>query len=247
MIASLGMYDRPETADAHDALWQGIASRLPDAPAQLDRDADMWSVWQSSELLLSQTCGLPYRARLHDQVTLVGTPHYDLPDCAPGQYFSVLVAHKDRAGDDIAAFDGARFAYNEALSQSGWAAPLAYLAKHKLRPGPLVQTGAHRNSAIAVAEGQADFAALDAVTWALITRHDDFASTLTVIAKTDPTPGLPLITGAGRDKTPIFEAVHSAISDLAPRHRDALFLKSLVAIPKEDYLAQPIPPHPDSL
>ena len=247
MIASLGMYDRPETADAHDAFWQGIASRLPDAPAQLDRDAGMWSVWQSPDLLLSQTCGLPYRARLHDQVTLVGTPHYDLPDCAPGHYYSVLVAHKDRAGDDIAAFDGARFAYNEALSQSGWAAPLAYLAKHALRPGPLVQTGAHRNSAIAVAEGQADFAALDAVTWALITRHDDFASTLTVITKTDPTPGLPLITAAGRDSAPIFEAVYSAISDLAPHHRDALLLKSLVAIPKEDYLAQPIPPHPDSL
>jgi hypothetical protein len=81
----------------------------------------------------------------------------------------------------------------------------------------------------------------------LITRHDDFASTLTVITKTDPTPGLPLITAAGRDSAPIFEAVYSAISDLAPHHRDALLLKSLVAIPKEDYLAQPIPPHPDSL
>lgn len=244
MIAALPMYDRPETADANDRLWQAIRARLGLGPDHLTRERDLWEIWQAPDLLLAQTCGYPYRARLHGHVTLVGTPDYGLPDCPPGYYCSVLVARADDPRQTLGDFDGASFAYNEALSQSGWAAPAAHMAAHGLSFGRLLETGAHRASARAVAEGHADLAALDAVTWALIQRHDSFAHELRAIDRTTPTPGLPLITARGTDPAPLFAATAAAIADLSPGDRDTLLLRGLVAIPAAAYLALPIPAAP---
>ncbi len=98
MIASLPMYDRPSTRAANDRLWQGIRDRLrvagQPAPEALTRSGSPWDHWQHPELILSQTCGLPYRAQLVGQVTLIASPVHDL-DCPPGHYFSVIVARAD--------------------------------------------------------------------------------------------------------------------------------------------------------
>lgn len=245
MITALGMYDRPETAAANDVLWSAIQQNLGYGPQDLTRDQDFWDIWQSPDLLLAQTCGLPYRAKLHDKVTLVGSPIYDIPECPAGHYYSVLVAHRTGA-DEHSDFNGCTFAYNEALSQSGWAAPTKALLEGGIKPGRLLETGAHRASAIAVAEGRADFAGLDVVTWQLIQRHDAFAKDLKVIAKTEPTPVLPLITAQNRDPAPLFHAVEAAIASVPEATRDALFLRGIAKVPKADYLAQPIPVPPES-
>ena len=119
----LGMYDMPEIQAANDRYWQAIRDRLGYGPASLSRDLDYWEMWQSPDLLLGQTCGMPYRTRLHDKVTLIGTPDFGLPDCPPGYYQSVIVARSEDTRDTLQDFDGARFAYNENMSQSGWAGP----------------------------------------------------------------------------------------------------------------------------
>jgi hypothetical protein len=177
MIASLPMYDRPETAGANDRLWAGVARALAArgiaAPAALDRTTGMWEAWLSPDLLLSQTCGLPYRTRLHGQVALVATPVYDLPGTPPGHYHSVLVARRDDARRRFADFDGATLAYNDADSQSGWAAPMGRGGRSRDRLRRTLATGAHRASARAVAEGTADIAAIDALTWRMIRRWDE--------------------------------------------------------------------------
>lgn len=246
MIAALTMYDMPHLRGATDRLWQGIRSALGDGPETLTRGADPWGIWQAETLLLAQTCGLPFRARLHDRVTLVGTPDYGVAGCAPGFYRSVIVV---REGDGIAdprALDGRRMAYNEALSQSGWAAPQRWMRAEGLAPGAWLCTGAHAASARAVAEGRADFAALDAVTYTLLQEAGE-VSGLRVLARTEPTPGLPLITARGRDPRPLFEAVSEAIAALAPEDARALHLKGLVAIDKARYMALPLPePPPDN-
>ena len=94
MIASLSMYDRPETAAANDRLWGRIREILGFGPAQLDRETPDWDAWLDEGLLLSQTCGLPYRSRLHDKVQLIATPDYGLDGAAPGYYYSVFVARR---------------------------------------------------------------------------------------------------------------------------------------------------------
>ena len=242
MIATLPMYDRPETQAANDIFWTAIRTELGHGPGALTRAADLWPLWCAPDLLLGQTCGLPYRTRLHDRVQLVGTPDYGITGCPPGHYRSLFITRDATA--TLSGLNGHRFAYNEPLSQSGWAAPALHMAQTGLSFGPLLQTGAHRASALAVHQGRADFAALDALTWALIKEHDSFAADLHVIAATTPTPGLPLITAPGRDTDTLFRAVATAIDALSPEIRDTLHLKGLVRISAAAYLAMPTPPPP---
>jgi ABC-type phosphate/phosphonate transport system substrate-binding protein len=250
MIASLPMYDRPETAAANDRLWAGIAQALAAegiaAPAALDRTTGLWETWTSADLLLSQTCGLPFRSRLHTQVTLVATPVCDLPGVPPGHYHSVLVARRTDPRSRLADFDGATLAMNEAMSQSGWAAPAAEAAAAGIAFGATRVTGAHRASARAVAEGAADLAAIDGLTWRMIRRWDDFAAALKEIGTTRPTPALPWITARDRDPAPIARALGEAVARLSPEDRDALGLLGTTWIPPEAYLALPPAPPPQA-
>lgn len=252
MIASLAMYDFGPLMAANDRLWVGVRDHLRAqgiaAPDALTRgEAAYWPAWESPDLILSQTCGYPFRARLHDRVTYVGTPDYGVEGCAPGHYRSVFIARAGDARAGMADFDGARFAYNEGLSQSGWAAPQIHAAKLGLRLPPALQTGGHRLSALAVAEGRADIAALDAVTFAHLQALDPIAARLKVVGLTDPTPGLPLITATGRDPAPIFAAVSAAIAALDPGDRATLRLRGIVRIPVDSYLAVPNPPSPEQI
>lgn len=253
MIASLGMYDRTETAGANDRLWAGIRDGLRQhgiaAPDALTRGAQAyWEAWTAPDLCLSQTCGYPFRARLHDQVTLIGSPDYALPDCPPGHYYSVYVARADDTRSALADFDGADFAYNEPMSQSGWAAPQNHAAALGLHLRPALETGGHRLSALAVAEGRADLAALDAVTWALLQRHDAVAQSLKAIGRTDPaTPALPFIAAKGVDAERYFDALQSAIAALTQADRDTLLLRGVVRIAAQAYLSVPNPPTPDQI
>lgn len=253
MIASLGMYDRAETATANDRLWSHIrdglrAENLP-APDALTRGADAyWNAWTSPDLVFSQTCGFPFRAKLHEQVTLIGAPDYGLPDCPPGYYTSVYVARKSDARSSLAEFSGAAFAYNEPMSQSGWAAPQNHAAQIGLHLPPTVESGGHRLSAIAVTEGRADIATLDALTWKLLCQYDGFAASLKEIARTaPPTPALPFITAKGADADLYFRIVSAAIAALSPADKAVLHLKGLVRIPVETYLAVPTPPTPQQI
>ena len=253
MIASLGMYDFGACLVANDRLWalirDGLRSRGIAAPESLTRgEAAYWPAWVAPDLILSQTCGYPFRARLHDRVTYVGTPDYGVTGCPPGHYRSVLVVRSGDPRQTLADFDGAPFAYNEALSQSGWAAPQVHAARVGIRLPPAVETGGHRRSALAVAEGRADIAALDAVTWALMLDEEPtLATRLRVIAMTDPTPGLPLIAAAGADAAATFDAVTDAIAALSPVDRATLRLRDLARIPVAAYLAVPDPPPPDGI
>lgn len=249
MIAALPMYDRPEIRAVTDRYWQliraALARRGIDAPASLRRgDAELMPQWMDPNLLLSQTCGFPFRAKLHDKVALIGTPDFGVAGCAPGYYRSVLIARRDDPRDTLAAFDGTAIAYNDALSQSGWAAPQNHAAKLGLTFSAGVQTGSHAASLAAVATGRADLAALDAVTWSLLSDHDPNAASVRVIDMTDPTPGLPYITAAGRDSAALFDSIAEAIAALDATEARALRLKGIVYIPAETYLAVPTPRAP---
>ncbi|MFA9232378.1 MAG: phosphate/phosphite/phosphonate ABC transporter substrate-binding protein [Microgenomates group bacterium] len=246
MIASLGMYDRAETAEANDRLWAGIrdglrARDIP-APDALTRGENgYWSAWNAADLVLSQTCGFPFRAKLHGQVTLIGTPDYGLVGCDPGYYCSVYVARKGDLRRTLAEFSHARFAYNEAMSQSGWAAPQNHAHALGISFPPSLCSGGHRMSALAVSQGQADIAAIDAVTWDLLQQWDPWTTTLREVGRTPQTPGLPYIAAKGADADATLQAVHDAIIALSADDRQTLRLRGIVAIPTAAYLAVPTP------
>ena len=247
MIASLPMYDRPETKAANDRFWALIRDNLyfdkREMPRALTRRDDPWNDWRDPSLVLSQTCSLPYRRHLYPDVTLVGTPVHDL-SCAPGYYYSVVVARASDERQAFGDFDGARLAINDALSQSGWAAPWSFAKDHGIAFGAVLTSGSHRESAAAVAAGQADVAALDAVTWRLVQRFDGFAASLKQIATTPPTPALPYIAAPGHDTSDLYNAISAAIDQLNDDDRDLLCLKGITAHHPDRYLELQSPPPP---
>lgn len=121
MIASFPMYQRPELNHAHHQFWTLIRKNLKlDSPEYLSQDADEMAVWNDPKLVLSQTCGMPYRKFLHDHVTLIGTPDYGIEGCPPGYYKSVFIINKDERRTEPDDFKDALFAYNDINSQSGF-------------------------------------------------------------------------------------------------------------------------------
>ncbi|MGB0504983.1 MAG: phosphate/phosphite/phosphonate ABC transporter substrate-binding protein [Pikeienuella sp.] len=241
MTASLPMYDWPEVTAHTNSLWAGIrralvASGIP-APAELTRPADgPWDCWYDPELLLSQTCGLPFSAKLVGKTTLLGAPDFDVPGAGPGEYYSVIIVAADSPASNLEDLIGQRFAYNMRESQSGWAA-LAALLDIPTHFGDLVLSGAHRASVQAVAEGRADAAAIDAVSWELARRHDPAAANVRVLTKTPVTPGLPYITSLANAsaKSEIVAAIRKAITELPAETREALLLNGFACKTEADY------------
>jgi ABC-type phosphate/phosphonate transport system substrate-binding protein len=247
MFAALPMYDRPENAAAHDALWalirDGFRARGIAAPEALDRAVGHMEGWGRADLVLGQICNLPYRALFRDRVTAIGAADYGLPDCPPGHYYSLFVVRADDPATDPAACAGYRFAFNEALSQSGWGAPAAWAAARRVVFGPLLRTGAHAESARAVAEGRADLAAIDAITWRNLMRWWPGAAGLRVIGRTGASPGMTFIAAQGADPAPRRAAIAAAIAALPPAAAATLGLRGIVELPPAAYDI-PLPPEP---
>lgn len=248
MIASLPMYDRPETAAANDALWALIRDDLRgagiDAPDILTRGPDLWAEWEAPDLLLSQTCGLPYRARLKGKVTIIGAPDYGLEDCPPGYYASKIVVRAEDDDTDPSAWKAKTLAFNETRSQSGWAAALNHAEKLGTGFARSIETGAHLHSVQAIAESRADIAVIDAQSWRIISRWEPAAKALKIIGQTDPTPATPFITAIGQPddvKTALRGALERAIAALPEDARALIDLQGMAQVPEEAYMAVPTP------
>ncbi len=246
MIASLLMYNRPELAAENARYWalirDAMRARGIDTPKELSNDADEFEVWLAPDLVFSQTCGLPYRTRLHGHVTLVGTPDFGLEGCPAGYYTSAVLVRADDPRETLGAFADARFIFNQSCSQSGFGSAYLLAQDHGFWFSDLTESGAHVRSARAVATGEADITVLDAHTWRLIRRYDDFASDLRVLTHTAPTPGTPYITADAARAEVMYDAVQDAIASLDKADRTALGLQGIARISDAAYCAVPYPP-----
>ena len=227
--ASLGMYDFGAIAAANDALWRAMAGQLrvrgfAEVPDALDRRRPLPALWRDPALLVGQTCGFPLVHDLANHVVPVGTPVYAVPGCSGPSYRSALIARVDDSRRSVSAFSGAPVAVNSFDSQSGWNA-LAHAVGGQAGAtvlGPVILTGGHAGSIHAVANGRADWAAIDAVTWHLIARHTPEAVAGVVrFGWTAAVPGLPLVTAGGRSTAEvgaIADAIAAALAspDTAP-------------------------------
>jgi ABC-type phosphate/phosphonate transport system substrate-binding protein len=204
------MYDLDELTGATNAWWDGLAGHMrregiSDVPDVLHRPAQLEPHWLSPNLLLSQTCGYPLTHVLRGKVQLVGLPVYACDGCsADGFYSSVLVVPDNSNLHSLAACRQRRAVFNTHDSMSGLLA-----LRHAVRTqagaagggapffAAALETGGHRHSLEKVAAGEADIAAIDAVTFALLERIEpQLTAQVRVIGKTAQVPGLPYITSA---------------------------------------------------
>ena len=246
-FAALPMYDFSEVAWANDALWRAMALRLwdggIDAPLSLTRGGDIGAEWRDPRLLFGQTCGYPYVTELRDTVALIATPDYAFPGCESGTHRSFLIRRADDPRSGIGAFRDAVAAINSTTSNSGmnlFRAAIAPLSQGRPYFAKVVTTGSHAGSIGAVADGEADIAAIDCVSFALISRAAPaIARRLAIVAETPRSPCLPFIASAElppKTIASVREALFAALAD--PSHGEAcaaIGLKGARAATPADY------------
>ena len=101
-------------------------------------------------------------------------------------------------------------------------------------------TGAHAASMAAVADGAADIAAIDCVTWAHLSRLEPtLAARLRVVAETPASPALPLVVPphvSDAEIAALRAALHAVAADPARRATlDALLIRGFAELPLAAY------------
>jgi ABC-type phosphate/phosphonate transport system substrate-binding protein len=207
-VASLPMYDLPELRGAHAALCARIARHLQragvtDLPAALCQERPAGEVWADPELLLSQCCGADLTGAFAGALRVVATPCYRAPGCAGPAYASLVVVAEDSDILGLEDLRGRVASINHPGSHSGMNALRALIAplSHEGRFFSAVKvSGAHDKSLAMVARGEAEVAAIDCVTHALLARHRPAALAGTrVLCHTASAPAPPYVTRADAD------------------------------------------------
>ena len=251
-IASLPMYN---VSPQHAALWRSLLSdcvtifarsfdpgdvAIVNAP-----DGELMPHWRRKDLLLSQTCGFPYRMLgLADEVHLIATPIFDAPGCEGPRYRSVLAVSAqawERGAKTLEACRGLRAACNGADSHSGMNAfrhAVAPLARDGRFFASVLWTGSHAATLRALASGAADVGAIDCVTFALL--HDSQPEQfdgVKNIGMTASAPGLPLIASRrlGEDQADVLRDALDAALAADPERARKLRLRGLARLTGEAY------------
>lgn len=220
----------PVPGGIHDANGKLIA---PD-PATLPPDElDYHKLWLHPELLFAQTCWGPMELGLSNHVQVVGQPSYDAYDGGQGElYSSALVMRKGEGPEARSPADGSpflpldlirgkRFTFNSLDSMSGTIG----LTRDLEAQGESLdifasgsQSGGHRGSIVAVAEGRADVAAIDCESWALAQRFEPAARKVVIVGWTARRKGLPFITGRTTPEKTV-RALREALAGLGEQPR----------------------------
>jgi ABC-type phosphate/phosphonate transport system substrate-binding protein len=181
----------------------------PDPAALPADDFDLPALWRHPALLLAQTCWGPMEFGLADHVQVVGQSNYDGIEGGAGDLYSSAIVMRGRRNKRVPApangspvlslnlLRGKRFVYNDAESMSGingLKRDLEAMGESLTLFSERAESGGHRYSIRAIAEGKADVAAIDCRSWALARRFEPAAAELAVVGWTARRKGLPFIT-----------------------------------------------------
>lgn len=242
LVASLGMYDHPAQQRANDRLWSAIVTILrtrgvEGIPDALDRGRHVHDIWRDPKLLFGQACGYPLIADDSLALQVIALPIYDVPGSTnnAATHASVLVARANDGRRSLVDYRETRAAINDPQSNTGmnlFRATLAPIAETSVFFASVVQTGSHRASVAAIAAGDADIAAIDAVTYATLVRHEPgLTAPLEIVARSPASPTLPFVTSADTSVETIAAlrlALQQVLTD--PRLTDDRAMLGLAAI-----------------
>ncbi len=189
------MFDLPELSDTNDTWWAGICGHIAalggDSRPIRSKPADLIEHWLQRDLVLSQTCGWPLITSLRDGVQTLG--RFTVRDVSDetGFYESKIVV-----APGVALDRPLRVVINNADSLSGRISLGVALSRNGYVAQSIRVSGSHRNSLAMLRKGEADIAAIDGLTWALIGDVAPHERTdLTVVGNGPRIPFLPYITG----------------------------------------------------
>ncbi|KAI8627656.1 ABC-type phosphate/phosphonate transport system, periplasmic component [Xylariaceae sp. FL1651] len=178
-------------------------------PASLSPDEfDLHTLWRHPFLLFAQTCWGPMELGLARHVAVVGQQDYSGVEGGETEFYSSAIVARRVTDEYVPApsdgkpnlplqdLRGKRLAYNAEDSMSGILAltrDLASINENLDIFSERLVSGGHRHSIIAVAEGRADVAAVDCLSWQLAKRFEPAARKLAVIGWTTRRKGLPFV------------------------------------------------------
>ncbi len=203
-------------------------------PATLPPDElDFHKLWLHPALLFAQTCWGPMELGLIKHVKVVGQPSYDAYEGGQGELYSSALVMREGEGPEVRApadghpslpldlIRGKRFTFNSLDSMSG----IIALTRDLEAQGESldifssrVESGGHRGSIVAVAEGRADVAAIDCQSWALARRFEPAAEKVVIVGWTGRRKGLPFITARTTPEKTV-RALSEALAGLAEQPR----------------------------
>jgi ABC-type phosphate/phosphonate transport system substrate-binding protein len=205
----------------------------PDPATLPPNELDYHKLWLHPALLFAQTCWGPMELGLSRHVQVVGQPGYDAYEGGQGElYSSTLVMRTGEGPEARSPADGSpflpldlirgkRFTFNSRDSMSGFIGltrDLETLGESLDVFSSRSESGGHRGSIVAVAEGRADVAAVDCESWALAQRFEPAAQKVAVVGWTARRKGLPFITAAATPEKTV-RALREAVAGLAEQPR----------------------------
>ena len=235
--------------EAQKQAWQELFDRFePPAGAgpRPRRELDFRhgnAVLRDPALLFGHTCGYPLMTQLLDAFTPFCTARFNVPGTEGKCYSSQIIVNAESSIDTLAASEGGIVALNNADSNSGMNALRYELAQIGAQPGffaDTLMTGGHLHSLEAVAEGRADLAAIDCVTFQLIVdAYPALVDRVRSIGFSVKTCGLPFVLptreASANLKSLYTEALNEALQQLSPESRQCLHLEGFETVELADY------------
>ncbi|CAB4791299.1 unannotated protein [freshwater metagenome] len=243
------MYDFPEVQNSTEKLLTALVDALescnetahvqtPDSSVH----AELMKMWRSKDMVLSQSCGLPYMEELHQFVNVIGTPTWTDVSDERGRYQTVIVVRESLGVSSIAEVGGLRPVVSNLQSLSGWCSLGVALSEVTTEPSfvqPFTQSGGHAKSLQMLQDDEADIASIDAATFRLLSRHrPTLVKNVRVIGYGPLVPATPFIVsktcGVSTDK--VRQAIEEAFQ--SPSLQEALNhigISGFVRLANSDY------------
>jgi ABC-type phosphate/phosphonate transport system substrate-binding protein len=204
------------------------------------------SLLRDPGLFFGHTCGYPLMKHLKDQVTPFCVPVFEVPGTDGKLYSSRFIVAATSTIETLDECRGKVAAMNAEDSNSGMNVLRYAIAKYH-PSGPffsrVVQTGGHLHSLEAVADGTADVAAIDCVSYQLIQDHwPELVEQVRSIGFSVKTCGLPLVLPISSipdaDLELLVNNLNQALTVIPETIRNRLHLLRFEPVALEDY--QPI-------
>ena len=244
-FVSLGMY---AFTDAQQSAWRQLFERFialygsGAVPIRLNFDHDPSKLLEPG-LWFGHTCGYPLMTRLKDYLEPFCIPLFDVPGVDGRHYCSRIIT---AAGSDIESIRDSRgrvAAMNNPDSNSGMNVlrhAVADMAESGRFFERVVTTGGHLYSLQAVANGIADIAAIDCVSYQLIEdNRPQLCAGLRILDESVKTCGLPLVMSHAHARDTDFAELtgrlNQALASCEVGVRDTLHLTGFEPIQMDEY------------
>lgn len=224
------------------ACFTGLLDDSGNQKIKLRFDSDQ-SLLRDPGLFFGHTCGYPLMKHLKDRVTPFCVPVFDVPGTNGKLYSSRFIVAANSAIEALDECRGKVAAMNAADSNSGMNVLRYAIAKYNPSAAffsRVVQTGGHLHSLEAVADGTADVAAIDCVSYQLIQDHwPELIDQVRSIGFSVKTCGLPFVFPKSSirdaDLKLLVDNLNQALANTPETIRNRLHLLRFEPVVLEDY------------